>query len=304
MSSKRVLRANTPGDLVATVPVIMGFHPDNSVVMLCFPTDPSKRPFHARIDLPSSDQEWTQMTESLLGPTLQHSIDRVAFVAFTPNEVDLDPTVRVFRQCGINVIDAITTDGNNWSSATGVSGQVDPDAYKKEREGRTIHGSREDLRKMLEPAPSERTAFAITEPARATWTLAQRAHHMIARLISSQSSPTNDEVAFLIGAAAVPGLRSAMLAAVTRENVEDAIPVFVELTRRTIRRRRGDAACMLSFVAWLSGHGALAWVAHDVAEGHGTRLGLLTLVGVALESAIDPATWPSLTLDQVLATID
>jgi hypothetical protein len=47
------LTARTPEDVLAVVPVVLGFEPTESLVMLTFGSDP---PFHARVDLPERDE--------------------------------------------------------------------------------------------------------------------------------------------------------------------------------------------------------------------------------------------------------
>ena len=46
------LTARGPADLLAAVPVVLGFHPHDSLVMLTFGAE---RTFHARVDLPPAD---------------------------------------------------------------------------------------------------------------------------------------------------------------------------------------------------------------------------------------------------------
>ena len=48
-SPTTTLTARTPEDVLAVVPVVLGFEPTESMVMLTFGSDP---PFHARVDLP------------------------------------------------------------------------------------------------------------------------------------------------------------------------------------------------------------------------------------------------------------
>ena len=48
-TSTTTLTARTPEDILAVVPVVLGFEPTESLVMLTFGGDP---PFHARVDLP------------------------------------------------------------------------------------------------------------------------------------------------------------------------------------------------------------------------------------------------------------
>ena len=50
-TSPTTLTARTPEDILAVVPVVLGFEPTESLVMLTFGSDP---PFHARVDLPDA----------------------------------------------------------------------------------------------------------------------------------------------------------------------------------------------------------------------------------------------------------
>ncbi|WP_370237796.1 DUF4192 family protein, partial [Nocardioides sp.] len=55
--------ARTPEDLLATVPLVLGFTPEESVVMLTFG---APRSFHARIEMPTLVEEVMPMIDSLV----------------------------------------------------------------------------------------------------------------------------------------------------------------------------------------------------------------------------------------------
>ena len=59
------LTARGPEDLLAAVPVVLGFHPQESLVMLTFG---ALRSFHARLDLPSApdDEEMAEVRAEAL----------------------------------------------------------------------------------------------------------------------------------------------------------------------------------------------------------------------------------------------
>ena len=54
MTQSTTMTARTPEDVLAVVPVVLGFEPHDSLVMLTFGADP---PFHARVDLPDRRSE-------------------------------------------------------------------------------------------------------------------------------------------------------------------------------------------------------------------------------------------------------
>jgi hypothetical protein len=71
--------ARTPEDLLATVPLVLGFTPEESVVMLTFG---APRCFHARIEMPTLVEEVMPMIESLVEPALRHGVRRVVLLGF------------------------------------------------------------------------------------------------------------------------------------------------------------------------------------------------------------------------------
>ena len=92
------LTARGPADLLAAVPVVLGFHPSDSLVMLTFD---AARTFHARVDLPPPAEQsdsLAELVEALLAPALTHRVGRVAFVSYSDDAVRLG--ARGERRCG------------------------------------------------------------------------------------------------------------------------------------------------------------------------------------------------------------
>ena len=73
------LAARTPEDVLAAVPVVLGFVPEESVVMLTFGAE---HPFHARLDLPVTAAECQEAAEALVGPAVRHGVRSVLFVLY------------------------------------------------------------------------------------------------------------------------------------------------------------------------------------------------------------------------------
>ena len=80
MTKRKTLKARSPEDLLAVVPIVLGFHPENSIVMLTF--GPPGETFHARVDLPGPDQV-PDAVAPLLQAAVRNRVDRVAFILYT-----------------------------------------------------------------------------------------------------------------------------------------------------------------------------------------------------------------------------
>ena len=83
MTSSTTLTARSPEDLLALVPVVLGFVPSDSVVMLTFGAEHT---FHARVDLPEGRDELPDVVAALLDPAVQHRVRRVVFVVYSRHE--------------------------------------------------------------------------------------------------------------------------------------------------------------------------------------------------------------------------
>ncbi|MGA9745950.1 MAG: DUF4192 family protein, partial [Nocardioides sp.] len=65
------LVARCPEDLLAMVPIVIGFAPTDSVVMLTFG---ATHPFHARVDLPEGPAEVEELVHALLEPAERNGV--------------------------------------------------------------------------------------------------------------------------------------------------------------------------------------------------------------------------------------
>ncbi len=92
-TSKLTLTAKSPEDVLAMVPVVLGFTPTDSLVMLTFG---AANPFHARVDLPDRPRDVRHVVASLLEPAARHGVSRVLLVGYAD---DLDRVERVTGRC-------------------------------------------------------------------------------------------------------------------------------------------------------------------------------------------------------------
>ena len=82
-SAPLTLTARSPEDLLALAPVVLGFLPADSVVMLTFG---ASEPFHARLDLPGPGHgvgEVAEVVDLLITPARQHGVQRVVLLIYS-----------------------------------------------------------------------------------------------------------------------------------------------------------------------------------------------------------------------------
>jgi hypothetical protein len=297
------LTARSPEDLLAVVPVVLGFVPTDSVVMLTFG---AVRTFHARVDLPGLRDPTAEMVESLREPAVRHGVERVVFVIYSDDALPAERAsrrlVRGFRDAGVEVIDVLRADGRRWfpllrsrrsAPAGGVAYDVTshPFAAQAVVEGHVTHASRDDLARMLDP---DGDLVARVEAARSTgppdhpaWVRAAVLRH-----VRDRSSPDDGEAARLLRAVGSEvSARDAAWAELRRGDARHHVELWTDLLRRAPDDLAGSAAAVLAMAAWVAGHGALAWCAVDRAETTDPGNSLARLVGDLLAAAVPPSAW-------------
>jgi hypothetical protein len=317
----------TADDALALVPVLIGFEPEESVVMLTFG---ARRQFHARIDLPPP-AEVGRCVDQLLAPARHHGVRQVLFVLFSADDriVRRVATLldRRFDAAGIRVMDVIQVhDGRRFAPlgrdgvpAGGVPFDVACHPYRLEAvvEGKVVAGSREELARRLEGQPA--AISAVEEalgvlwdelPIEAQLTLETTSSQQVARALLAQVRPSGPELRETLDrhlrAGTVPDDREAarILLAVhnaeirdhawtpmRREGAAEHIGLWTDLVRRAPAGLLAGAAGVLAFAAWLHGDGALAWCAVDRCFEDDPEHSLGRVVAQALEGAVSPDEW-------------
>lgn len=298
------LTARSPEDVLAMVPVVLGFVPDDSVVMLTFG---AFRTFHARVDLPPPGPATTAVVESLLEPALAHGVQRVVFVLYSEEALRAERVasrlVRDFRRSGVEVVDALRADGRRWfpllrgrrsRPATGTPYDVSahPFAAQAVLDGRVTLASRAELAASVatDADRAERVAGAIAgdgSEQRPEWVRATVLRHA-----SAGTVPSDLEAGRLLRAVgADPAARDAAWMGLARSDARSHVALWTDLLRRAPEAHVPAAAALLGLVAWLAGHGALAWCAVDRARTVEPGHPLAMLVAELLESAFPPSEW-------------
>ncbi len=309
--SQWTLRARTPTDLLAAVPLVLGFHPQQSLVMLTFPGPGQGENFHARIDLPEVDQ-LELATAPLLSAARRHRVSRVAFVVYTD---DADLAARAARDlvvaCAghLEVAALLRAHGDEWFDLTDPSDPgphrhdpvAHPFAAQAVYEGRVTHRDRAALAATLHADDDQvvrlrRRVAAVLAEVRAgeagdgvdegEWVAALVAAHA-----ESGERLADDDAVRLLVDLTVPRLRDLVWSQLTRDSAAQHVQLWTGVLTRAPQELAPAPAILLAFAAWLSGHGALAWCALDRCLAADPDDELAALLAQALEEAVPPSAW-------------
>ncbi|WP_084151757.1 DUF4192 domain-containing protein [Nocardioides halotolerans] len=290
--------ARTPEDVLAVVPVVLGFEPHESVVMLTFGGDET---FHARVDLPPPEHAH-EAVEQLLEPALHHHVAQVVLVVYARHGPSARAVVRclraAFRGAGIEVVEVLRAHGGRWfapgrpgAPATGVPYDVRDHLFRAQAvaEGIVVHASRADLEAGLRSSPE-----AAAEVARLVRRALPSPPGEIADLVDTRLDDgrfRDVELArVLLGMLDVGG-RDAAWAAITRDVATAHVRLWTDAVQRAPDDLVAAPAAVLALAAWLAGHGALAWCAVDRCRAADPDNTLAGLVADVLIRAVPPSAW-------------
>ena len=321
--------ARSAEDVLAVVPVVLGFQPEESIVMLTFG---GREHFHARIDLPPPD-EVDACVSSLLAPALRHAVGQVFFVLFSARDRLVRRVARSlarrFESAGVRVIDVIQAYDGRWFAplgrdgvpAEGVPYDVSDHPFRVQAvvDGQVMVGSRAELVERLRP---DGTAVAGVEDALAElWgglpdelrraleapATAEEALELVGRIrpdgpalramldrhLRAGTAPDDREAALILLAVHNPAIRDHAWVGMRRQEALAHVRLWTDLVRRAPHGLVAGAAGVLAFAAWMQGDGALAWCAVDRCLADDPDHGLGHLVAEALERAVPPwDEWP------------
>ncbi|WP_370289065.1 DUF4192 domain-containing protein [Nocardioides sp.] len=309
-------------DLLAVVPVMLGFWPHDCVVMT---TVGAGRPFQARLDLVDAldptgrlPRSYTEpLADRLLAPALRYGTTAVALVYYGEDPAVVGAThrhlVADLAAAGIEVSAVVAVRGGRYRHLDASGRGVGPDGPADVRDhplvlqavldGRLNHESREQLVASIQPDPD---AVAGIEAAlcaagldcdqlprlrlemivEGTWV-----ERCVARCLADGEPPTEQEVARLLWAIQVPRLRDAAWASIARGTARRHVALWRDVVRAAPERLVAPAATLLGWAAWQAGDGALAWIAHDRAIAADPDHRLADLLGRLLAGALAPEEW-------------
>lgn len=305
--TSRQMKATCPEDLLAFVPIAIGFPPTTSVVLLSVE---GSRPFHARIDLPDDESDVEDVVEALLRPARLHGIRKVVIVVYDDDTAVADEVAwslhESFTAAGIEVFEVLRVhDGLYFAVLPGRSPEAyrgipfevghHPFAAESVFGGRVTHSSRDALAATLtHDAIASQTVADLVADARPLPSADIRP--LVTGHAASRFSTPPDVVAALAVTLAQPELRDEAWRWLGRDGASSYVEFWSDVVRRTPEQLVPGPASVLAFTAWLAGEGALAWCAVDRARAVDPEHSLAGLVAEMLMSATSPELWEVIAL--------
>lgn len=328
MTNPRTIRAQSPADLLALIPCVLGFHPEDSLVLLT--VGEADHTFHARVDLPRDPEHLPDVVESLTGPARRNGITRCVLVAYSDDHAVsqevVDRLSGALDDAGVTVALAVRADGERWHCLAGCTDSSCPPegtAYdisshpvtaQAVLDGRVTLSSRQELADSLigtDPGAIEAVEDAADEamqrfrgasrhplgpprPEGARDHLVQEGQWVAERvrrfLADGGALDARDAGRMLVAVVAIE-IRDVAWAEMTRANADRHVDLWRDLLRRSPYDLAAAPAALLGFAAWLSGDGALAWCAVDRCQEVEPDYRLASLLTDALAGAIPPTRW-------------
>lgn len=310
------LRARCAEDLIAAAPLVLGFRPADSVVML---TSDGHRPFHARADLPGRSEPTAAaagVADQLLGSARRNGVRSLALVFFSDDEPAVRRVWSLVRrrseQQGLRVVEAMRADGRRYYPLLGdrrlreigVAYDVEAHPFAAEAvlHGIVVEKDREAVVANVAPDPVARggveAAIArcalveegppLTGADRRRW--GEWLQRVVRRHVADGSTATDDEVARIAWVAQDLRVRDAAWALIARPDADRHRLFWLDVVRRVPDALVPAPAALLGWAAWQAGHGALAWIAVDRCREVAPGYGLAAILARCLEDAVPPDT--------------
>jgi hypothetical protein len=327
MDTRPTLRIKSPADLLALVPSVLGFHPDESIVLVI--TAGESGTLHARLDLPRDEEEALETVRVLLDAASRAQARQVALVAYCTEEEPaaalVDLLALELELSDVEVMCAVRADGRRWFSldcrdtccpADGRPYDVasHPITAQAVLEGKVTFANREaladslvgtdlDALEAVAEAADEarrRNRAAARHPLGAASPEGARTHRVtegywvrarVRRYLRTREPLDAHDAGRMVVAIADVEVRDVAWAEMTRTDAADHVELWRDVVRRTPLDLLAAPSALLAFAAWLAGDGALAWCAvercHEAAPGYS----MAGLVSQALVGAMHPSVW-------------
>ncbi|MBD8869665.1 DUF4192 domain-containing protein [Nocardioides donggukensis] len=313
MATPHTLTARTPEDLLAAVPCVLGFRPEDSMVMLTFGPGAG---FHARVDLPDGPEQVALVVEPLRAAACRNGVRRVVLIAYT-GDAELARTVcdalaGGLEEAGVRVLEMLRCEGELWFPLTeghpepayaGVRHDVTSHRFAVESvvRGRVTHASRADLAASLRGTDAGRRADVATaarrrrpggsDPSRRRAAEARWVRDTLCEAVADGTTLAPADAGRLLVALQDRDTRNLAWSTITPATCTGHVDLWSELVRCSPEDLVAEPAALLGFAAWLAGSGALAWCALDRALAVEPDHALAADVGMLLENAVPPSAW-------------
>jgi hypothetical protein len=297
------LVVQSPDELLAAMPHVLGFRPEESTVLVPFtPGLPI-----TRVDLPTTARDREEVWDALSGPYGQHARpgSGVGIVCITQDrrnaELASQHLSHRLETVGVTTHLRLWADGERWrefnTGATGLqtqeaaeriaaktvlTGSVQP-AASRESLAASLVGDREPIAQVLETARTE--GAASTPGAERDWALDR-----LGQFHADGNRLSDVDGARMLVALETISTRDALWEDVSTQNTASHIALWGNLTRRAPDEVCAAPASMLGFASWLRGDGAKAWCALDQVPVE-RPYSMAAIVATALQNGLHPSEW-------------
>lgn len=324
-STAPVARLSGPADVVTALPTLLGFHPSESVVLLCLRGPRKRLCLTARLDLPTP-RETEEVVAVLAAHARSARATRVLFVVVTeagggPVRRDIVTALaRALRAHGIALEDAYRLGRGRWWAylcaddnccpAAGTPLPVEPAdgvlLLRAERvaEGGTVVADRSAMVATLSPVMGEHRAELARRYARhrplstresATTDLKQPpsamlglCRNVLGRYVAGSGRLTDHEAVQLCMALHDVHVRDAVLAWAVSAERAPVLGLLQDLVRLALPPHDAPACTVYAHVAYQNGDGALAMTALDRALATRPDYQLGVMLFQAIQAVVPP----------------
>lgn len=297
------LVVNTPDELLAAVPHVLGFNPEESIVLL--PLRPGLPV--TRVDMPRSTSDREKVWDALSGPYGRHARPgaAVAIVCFTEGRLfaRLGSEDLSDRLQGLGIVTHVRlwSDGDRWrefnSGATGsrtraaaeriaaaavLAGVAQP-AVSRAALAASMVGDHAPIARLIPAARA--AAQTSSSAAESEWALGR-----LGQFHADGNRLSDADGARMLVALETLSIRDAIWDDIGAENTGSHVAIWADLTRRGPDEVRAAPASLLGFACWLRGDGAKAWCALDQVPAE-QPYPMAAVVASALQDGIHPREW-------------
>lgn len=298
-----------PSDLVSAVPLLLGFHPEHSLVVVGLSGFELKCTF--RIDLPGSAEHIEHLLD-LTGQLCRNECDRCVLIAYGEPEVAeaaIAHLTQRFEAAGIEPVDRLRVTEGRWfgldcaRECCPPEGRAVPQSSPASCELAVNGGyalpDRSAVAAQLDPAAPDRRAAvaeAVDEALLADTELDWAEHRSrdllaVERWMCAEELPGAEDIAVLGLALGDPHVRDHAIGRIgSGEYERNRVDLWIWLVRHLDEDLLAPAATLAGFAAYRFGNGVLALEAFELALRSRPGYRLARMLMTALQAGIPPRT--------------
>ncbi|GAA2299222.1 hypothetical protein GCM10009853_064350 [Glycomyces scopariae] len=299
---------NGPNDLLTTIPLLLGFKPEHSLVVVGLAARQLQCTF--RVDLPGSADHLEHLPD-LTGQLSLNECDECVVVAYGEKEVaeaSIERAATRLFNAGIPPLDRLRVADGRWFSLTCDKPccppegtpipETSPASCEVALAGCYAAADRAEVAELLAPAaPGRRAAVeravaaALAAEADLDWAT-QRSQdlHAIDHWMSTTALPGPDDIASIGLALGDLDIRDYAIRRICTGQFEsNRLDLWTWVTRHMADDLRAPAATVAGFAAYRFGNGVLALEAFDTALKSSPNYRLAQMLRAALQAGYPPA---------------